>query len=398
MTASASPAPSSAARPGDEPAASAVPSSAAPPDIRVGVIGVGRMGADHVERISRRTKGARISVVSDYRRETAEAVAATAPGSRVVDTWQEVVAADDVDAILIASPGAFHREQTLAAIAARKPVLCEKPLAMSPDDAYDVVLAETAAEAATGTAFVSLGFMRRFDAEYAELRDAIAAGELGTPLLLNCKHRNASVLPGFDDTMMVHDSAVHEIDAIGYFLGEPAVSVQTIVPRSTELAPEGLHDPLLFVFRTASGTVVTDELWVSTNAGYEVRTELVGSRGAATIGLGVSRVTTQVAGAGAGVGGGAGVVGGASAGVGGGARGSAGGSWGGGVPLDFRPRFVAAYDAEVQAWIEAIADGTNVAERSATSWDGYLAAAVCAAAERSLTADGDVAVELRDRP
>ena len=117
------------------------PQTAPPQDVRIGVIGVGRMGADHVERISRRIKGARVAVVSDYLRETAEKVAVTAPGSRVVDTWEEVVAAEDVDAVLIASPGQFHREQVLACIDVGKPVLCEKPLAMNPSDAYDVVRA-----------------------------------------------------------------------------------------------------------------------------------------------------------------------------------------------------------------------------------------------------------------
>ena len=343
----------------------AAPQTAPPQDVRVGVIGVGRMGADHVERITRRIKGARVSVLSDYLRETAEKVAVTAPGSRVVDTWEEVVAAEDVDAVLIASPGQFHREQVLACIDAGKPVLCEKPLAMNPSDAYDVVRAEHEA----GASLVSLGFMRRFDTGYGELKDALEAGELGSPLLLNCKHRNATVLPGFTDTHMVYDSAVHEIDAISFFLEEPVVSVQTVMPRSTEKAPEGLHDPLLFLFRTASGTVVTDELWVSTDAGYEVRTELVGSKGAATVGQESGMVTTQ----------------------------QAGSRWGGRVPLDFRPRFIAAYDAEVQAWVAAVADGSNIAPRSATAWDGYVAAAVCEAAERSLTADGPVDVTLQDR-
>ena len=339
---------------------------AVPQDIRVGVIGVGKMGADHVERITRRTKGARVSVISDYVRETAERVSAGAPGSRVVDTPEEVITADDVDAVLIASPGSFHREQVLATIAAGKPVLCEKPLAMNPSDAYDVVRAEHD----SGRASVSLGFMRRFDAEYAELKDALEAEELGTPLLLNLKHRNASTPPGFDDTMMVYDSAVHEIDAISFFLDEPAVSVQTITPRSTENAAEGMHDPMLLLFRTASGTVVTDELFVNTHAGYEVRTEVVGSKGSATIGLGVSRVTTM----------------------------QPGGRWGGSVPADFRPRFIDAYDAEIQAWINAVTDGSNVAARSATAWDGYVAAAVCEAAEQSLSAEGAVAVTLEDKP
>jgi myo-inositol 2-dehydrogenase/D-chiro-inositol 1-dehydrogenase len=178
------------------------------------------------------------------------------------------------------------------------------------------------------------------------------------------------VLPGFTDTHMVYDSAVHEIDAISFFLEEPVVSVQTVMPRSTEKAPEGLHDPLLFLFRTASGTVVTDELWVSTDAGYEVRTELVGSKGAATVGQEAGMVTTQ----------------------------QSGSRWGGSVPLDFRPRFIAAYDAEVQAWVAAVADGSGIAPRSATAWDGYVAAAVCEAAERSLAADGAVDVTLQDRP
>ncbi|MGP9537210.1 Gfo/Idh/MocA family protein [Brachybacterium sp. AOP43-C2-M15] len=342
------------------------PQSAPPQDIRVGVIGVGRMGADHVERIARRIKGARVSVLSDYLRETAETVAAAAPGSRVVDTPEEVIAAEDVDAVLIASPGQFHREQVLAAIAAGKPVLCEKPLAMNPQDAYDVVRAEHE----SGRPYVSLGFMRRFDHGYGELKDALAAGELGTPMLLNCKHRNADVLPGFTNSHMVYDSAVHEIDAISFFLEEPVVSVQTITPRSTENAPEGLSDPMLLLFRTASGTLVTDELYVNTGSGYEVRTELVGSKGVATIGQESGLVATQLS----------------------------GGRWGGSVPADFRPRFVDAYDAEVQAWIAAVADGTNIAPRSATAWDGYVAAAVCEAAEQSLSLEGAVEVTLLDRP
>ena len=342
------------------------PQTAPPQDVRVGVIGVGRMGADHVERISRRIKGARVSVLSDYLRETAEKVSASAPGSRVVDTPEEVIAADDVDAVLIASPGQFHHDQVLACIAAGKPVLCEKPLAMNPADAHDVVRAEHEA----GRAYVSLGFMRRFDAGYGELKDALEAGDLGTPLILNCKHRNADVLPGFTNVHMVYDSAVHEIDAISFFLEEPVVSVQTLTGRSTESAPEGLSDPMLLLFRTAAGTVVTDELYVSTGSGYEVRTELVGSQGVATIGQESGLVTTQ----------------------------QPGGRWGGTVPADFRPRFVDAYDAEVQAWVAAVADGSFVAPRSATAWDGYAAAAVCEAAERSLTADGAVEVALQERP
>lgn len=334
-------------------------------DVRVGVIGVGVMGHDHVTRITERTKGARVSAVYDFASDTAEKVAAEC-GARVYGTWEELVASDEVDAVLIASPGKFHAEQSIAAIKAGKPVLCEKPLAMNPEDAYRVVQAEKDA----GKAYLSLGFMRRFDREYMELQDAIAAGELGDILVLNMKHRNADPHPSFTDTMMVYDSAVHEIDGLHYFLGERVREVQCIAPRSTKNAPNGLHDPLIFLFRMESGIIVTDELFVTTKSGYEVRTEAVGSQGSATIGLEIGRITTQ----------------------------KADGTWGGNIHADFRPRFLDAYDEEVREWIRAIQAGTNVAERSATAWDGYLTAATCAAAEKALTTEGFVTVDTLEKP
>jgi myo-inositol 2-dehydrogenase/D-chiro-inositol 1-dehydrogenase len=348
-----------------------------PRDVRVGVIGTGRMGLDHVQRLARRTKGAQVAAVTDFNPDAARAAAEQAPGARVLDTPEALITDPEVDAIIIASPGPFHREQTLAAIAAGKPVLCEKPLATSPEDAYEVAQADAARVRAGRTPLVSVGFMRRFDAEYQQLAATIGRGDLGEVMILNCKHRNASTLPGFTDASMVHDSAVHEIDAIGYLLGEPIVTVQSVQPLSSPEAPEGLHDPLLLLFRTVSGRLVTDELFVSTGAGYEVRTEAVGSRGTATIGLPTGLQTTQIA------------TGGPE---------QEGGRWGGTVPPDFRPRFAAAYDAEVLAFIHAVADGTNVAPGMAGAWDGYVASAVCAAAESSLVADAPVPVHLQEKP
>lgn len=341
-------------------------SSALPADVRVGVIGVGQMGADHVERIARRIKGARVAVVTDYFRDKAQEVADSVPGCRVADSPEELIAAEDVDAVLIASPGTFHKDQAIACIEAGKPVLCEKPLAMNPEDAYAVVEAEKA----SGGQYVSLGFMRRFDREYAELKDAIDSGELGQISIVNCKHRNARTLPGFVDSMMVYDSAVHEIDAIHYFLDEPIREVQAILPVPGPRAAEGQHDPMLLLFRTESGRIVTDELYVNTDSGYEVRTEVLGSAGIATIGSEIHRVTSH----------------------------RSDGGWGGSHPADFRPRFRDAYDAEVQAWVAAVADGSNIASRSARAWDGYLAAAACEAAEKALTAGGFVPVAVRPRP
>ncbi|WP_084252818.1 Gfo/Idh/MocA family protein [Devriesea agamarum] len=337
-----------------------------PGDIRVGVIGVGMMGADHVDRLQRRIKGARVTAVFDADATRSHAVSARIPGCEESPTPINLITSDAVDAVVIASPGRYHRDQAIACIQAGKPVLCEKPLAMNPEDAYQVVEAEHK----SGGRYLSLGFMRRFDPEYIELKAAMDSGELGEISVINCKHRNAYVHSGFRDEMMVYDSAIHEIDTVSFLLGEPIVQVQTVLPTPSANAHPGQHDPMIFLFTTASGKIVTDELYVNTRSGYEVRTEVLGSRGIATIGLQHGRITTHTPGA----------------------------QWGGKLPEDFRPRFAAAYDSEFQAWIHAIADGSNIAPQAATAWDGYVAAATCEAAEKSLTEDGFVAVALQEPP
>ncbi len=336
-------------------------------DIRVAVIGVGVMGADHVERLQRRTKGTTVSVVYDFDRGRAEAVAAGVNGCRVSDDPYEAIAADDVDAVVIVSPGAFHADQAIACFAAGKPVLCEKPLAVTADDAYRVV----EAEAELPKPLLTLGFMRRYDPEYAALAADLRSGVLGETILVNCKHRNATSGLNGNDRAVVFDSAVHEVDVARFLLREEIAGVRVILPRPGPNAASDLHDPMLILFGMESRRLVTDELYVNTNAGYEVRTEVLASRGIATIGLGVSRQVAHTPEL----------------------------TWGFAHDVNWVPRFAAAYDLEVQAWADAVRGGSNVDSHAATSWDGYAAAAVCEAAVRALGTDGaEVRVDLRPRP
>ena len=108
---------------------------------------------------------------------------------------------------------------------------------------------------------LSLGFMRRFDHEYAQLKSLIDSGELGHPLVLHCVHRNPSVPPHFDSAMTVKDSLVHEVDVTRFLLGEEITSIQVITPTPNSLAAEGLSDPQIAIFKTASGRHVDVELF-----------------------------------------------------------------------------------------------------------------------------------------
>ena len=173
--------------------------------------------------------------------------------------------------------------------------------------------------------------MRRFDHEYAQLKALIDGGEFGVPLVMHCAHRNPAVPHGFDSEMMVRDSLVHEVDVTRFLFGEEITSIHIVKPTANPAAPEGLQDPQIAILRTESGRHVDVELFVTTGVAYEVRTEVVGEKGSAMIGLDMGLV-----------------------------RKAAPGRWGGVITPSFRERFGQAYDTEIQRWVDAVRAGANV--------------------------------------
>jgi myo-inositol 2-dehydrogenase / D-chiro-inositol 1-dehydrogenase len=331
-------------------------------DLRVAVLGIGLMGADHVARISSRISGAWVAAVNDNITEKAEQIAADIPDCRSIDDPLEAIADPEVDAIVLATPGPTHEKQLLACLEHGKPVMCEKPLTTDVETSLEIVKRE----AELGTPLIQVGFMRRFDHEYAQLKALVDAGEFGTPLVMHCAHRNPAVPHGFDSAMVVRDSLVHEVDVARFLFGEEITSIQIVKPSANPAAPEGLQDPQIAILRTESGRHVDVELFVTTGVAYEVRTEVVGEKGSAMIGLDVGLV-----------------------------RKSAPGRWGGVITPSFKERFGQAYDTEIQRWVDAVHNGTNVDGPGA--WDGYAASAVCAAGVQSLETGQPVHVTMVSR-
>jgi myo-inositol 2-dehydrogenase/D-chiro-inositol 1-dehydrogenase len=331
-------------------------------DLRIGIIGVGMMGADHADRVAHRISGARLVAVSDPDTARADALAGSLDGVRVMGDPLELIRHDDVDAVVIASPGFAHAEQLMACLEHGKPVLCEKPLTTDVATSLEVVKRE----AELGKRLIQVGFMRRFDHEYAQLKALLDSGDLGQALVLHCAHRNPAVPPSFDSAMVVRDSLVHEVDVTRFLFDEEITSIQVIKPSANPGAPQGLADPQIAIMRTASGKHVDVELFVTTGVAYEVRTEVVAEKGSAMIGLDVGLV-----------------------------RKSAPGTWGGQITPGFRERFGQAYDTEFQRWVDAVLAGTNV--DGPTAWDGYAASAVCEAGVKSLESGQPVTVEMISR-
>ena len=331
------------------------------PELRIAVLGVGMMGAFHAEALSTRVRGATVSVVSDFFAEKAQQVA-DAVGARVVADPIAAIQDPEVDAVLIATPGKAHEEQVLACLEAGKPVLCEKPLTTDIGSAHAIVQRE----ATLARPLIQVGFMRRFDAEYVALKELITSGGLGNPLMVHCTHRNPTVPEFFNSEFMIRDSVVHEVDVARFLLDEEITSVQVLKGVATSAAPEGTSDPMIVVFETESGRIVTDEIYVRTGVAYEVRTEVVGERGSATIGLDQNLVikTTD-------------------------------GRWGGTITPGFVERFGQAYDTELLRWVTAAKAGTI---DGPGAWDGYAAVAVCEAGVEAVRTGAKVTVQLDGRP
>ncbi len=316
---------------------SAVTGPLAERDLRVGIVGAGIMGADHVHRISTRTAGATVASVIEPDADRARSVATTAPGAQPRATLEDALEHDELDAVIIASPGPFHEAAVLTALDARVEILCEKPLTPTSEGSRRLVEAEMA----TDRARIQVGFMRRFDREYVALRQLVESREAGELLLLHCAHRNPSTPPGYTESMLITDSVVHELDIVPWLAGSPVVSVEVLRTRRNSRAPEGVSEPQLVLLELANGVLAEVEISVNLGFGYQVTTEAVFEEGVAQIGR-TAGLTLWSAGS-ARVAEHPGYVG----------------------------RFVEAYDLEVQAWVNGARRGCL---GGPSAWDGYLAA------------------------
>jgi myo-inositol 2-dehydrogenase / D-chiro-inositol 1-dehydrogenase len=329
--------------------------------LKIGVVGTGNMGQYHIQRLATSIANAEVVAVSDVDVEQAKRVADAVGGARVHSDGHQLIGADEVEAVIVASPGFTHEEYTLACIAAGKPVLCEKPLAPTTDACLRVL----DAEAGRLERLVQVGFMRRYDDGYRAMKASLAAGQVGRPLLMHCAHRNPAPPPGFTSDMMLTDSVVHEIDVSRWLLGQEIIAATVFKPPRSSLAPEQLQDPQLVLLETDGGVLIDVESFVSCQYGYDIRCELVGESG--TVAL-----PDQV-----------------------GVRVRQEGHSATEVPPDWRSRFAPAYHAELQEWV----DGVRRREITGPSaWDGYATTAVAERCVEALETGRRVAVDLAERP
>lgn len=329
--------------------------------IRVGLIGSGNIGTSHARDLELRVAGAEVSVIYDVD-EVRAADLAHELDARAVTGYQDVIDADDVDAVLIASPDHFHTEQALACLAAGKPTLCEKPLAPTEAEAREVLDAEVA----LGRRLIMMGFMRRFDPGYLELKGQFGPGGIGDPLIIRNSHRNEIAPYGLDSALSITNAAIHEIDINRWLTDDEYAWVQVVTGRNGPLTPEGQHDPLFLLLQTRAGTIVDIEMFVQSQLGYEVTCAVTGGTGAAEMADGAYVTTSRSL------------------------------HRGHGLPKQWLGRFQDAYRLQLQGWITHLEKGTPMP--GASTWDGFVDAVVATRAVESLRSGERVPVVLPEKP
>ena len=329
--------------------------------VRIGIIGPGGMGQAHIERITNVLSGGKVVAVCDLDVSRAKAVAEPL-GATVYSDGAALIGAEEVDAIMVTSFGPAHEESVIAAIEAGKPVFCEKPLAPTAAACLRIMAAEQKA----GRRLVQVGFMRRYDASYRQMKAVLDSGEIGEPLMVHCAHRNPTVPEIYTADMAINDTAIHEVDTMRWLLAEDFVTARVDRPKKTRNRFPHLQDPLVLILESESGVRVDDEIFVNIGYAYDIRCEAVGETGTVSLadqhkielrdrhGHHNELSTSHV------------------------------------------DRFDGAFTTELRAWIRSVENGVTYGP---SSWDGYAAAVVCDAGVKALLGDaGTVAIEMIQRP
>jgi myo-inositol 2-dehydrogenase/D-chiro-inositol 1-dehydrogenase len=247
--------------------------------LNIGLIGAGRIGRVHAANLQRRIPNARVVLVADPVETAARAAADDFGIKFAVADYQTVLQSPAVDAVVICSATHTHAAITMEAAAAGKHIFCEKPL----DFDLGVIDTVLAAVKQAGVK-LQMGFNRRFDPTFGRVRQAVLAGEIGTPHLLHIISRD----PGPPPLTYVKvsggiflDMTIHDFDMARFLMGEEVTEVYTAagVLVSPEIGAAGDLDTALVTLKFASGAFGVIDNSRQAVYGYDQRIDLLGSAG-----------------------------------------------------------------------------------------------------------------------
>jgi myo-inositol 2-dehydrogenase/D-chiro-inositol 1-dehydrogenase len=246
--------------------------------VRLGIIGAGRIGNVHSQSVANDPAAVAVAI-TDINRDSAEQLASMHGISRVADTSRELLDSPDIDAVLICSSTNTHADLIVQAAQAGKHIFCEKPID------YDLARIDRSLDAVERARVkLQLGFNRRFDSNFARVKKAIETGEIGRPRLLHIISRDPGPPPISyvkSSGGMFFDMTIHDFDMARFLMGEEVEEIYTAagVMVDPAIGNVGDVDTAMITLRFASGAIGIIDNCREAAYGYDQRVEVLGSKG-----------------------------------------------------------------------------------------------------------------------
>jgi myo-inositol 2-dehydrogenase / D-chiro-inositol 1-dehydrogenase len=251
--------------------------------LKVGVVGLGRLGSKHAENIAFHIPNVELTAVCARTKEKVEKVQKEWDVPYGYTDYHEMFQNEELDAVVIASSSTEHCKQSEAALKAGLHVFCEKPLGVTIEECKRI---EAVVEAHQEQVYM-LGFMRRYDPAYSYAKKKIEEGVIGTPILTRCYSLDPDNLidgllafAGTSGGLFI-DMGVHDIDLARWFLGADAESVYALGDcyLHEELKQHGDIDNGTAIMKFTNGTIGLFYSGRTAPHGYHIETEIVGTHG-----------------------------------------------------------------------------------------------------------------------
>ena len=343
--------------------------------LRIGVIGTGSLGTDHIERFTERIYNAEVTALYDVFPKEGKFAA------RYEKSYMDVANAKDVDAIILTTPNNTHEQIMMDLVKVGKPIFCEKPLTNTAEGCKRIIDEEMKAS----KPFIQVGFMRRFDPDYNVMYNELRKPDyLGKILMMHSQHRSGQggietkgpriggikVEGTFEEVskQTIPDGPIHDIDTCRWLMNDPDdhyESALTIWPIKSKYCTVSQR-PAFYILKTKKGVMVTVESSGGFHGQYDINLEVVCDDGVINFpSFQQPRIRRD-------------------------------GKDGVSCPLNHLLRFKTAFDIELQKWVDGVLAGSYV--NGASAWDAYINCCATDALARSIDSKDFEMCEFSETP
>nr|WP_206427372.1 inositol 2-dehydrogenase [Clostridium rectalis] len=251
--------------------------------IKIGVVGMGRIGKLHTENIIRNFKNVEVKAVSDVCIENAKEWANNLGINNVYEDYQKILNDKEIDSVLICSSTNTHTQLIIESARAKKNIFCEKPIG------YDIEEITKALKVVKETGVkLQIGFNRRFDHNFSKVRNIIEEGAVGQPHIIKVTSRDPEEPPIEYIKVsggMLFDMTIHDFDMVRYLSGSDVEEVYTTgaVLVNEDIGKVGDIDTAIVTLKLKDGSIAVIDNSRKAVYGYDQRVEVFGSEGSVQV-------------------------------------------------------------------------------------------------------------------